>query len=307
MKKVKWMCILLSLLCVCSACAQSMEPSDSKNDINELTKEINSIKGELDLLKKEVDDIKTEYQEGNPNGNEADVTSYESNGIFYQNDTKEQISKNYKDVSSISLLYDFDTKTKGCTGSYFQLRLYEDHCNFYCMDVETDKEILGDFSIDIFSNMLSMIYKDAMDEYIPQVDENGMLVYEIIDVAVSLHGTFGTVYLIPPGNIEDVIMEFERLRNLSENTSKGNASTDLSYEKIAEQLSIEYVLGEVNSEVVKVRDAASSNANVLNLVNFGDEMLILSEENGYYHVIIILENTKTEGYVSKEYVDIQTD
>lgn len=67
-----------------------------------------------------------------------------------------------------------------------------------------------------------------------------------------------------------------------------------------------YATGYVNADALKGRSAASGSADVTALFQKAQEVNILSEENGFYRISIPENETTYEGYVRKEYIDIET-
>lgn len=66
-------------------------------------------------------------------------------------------------------------------------------------------------------------------------------------------------------------------------------------------------IGVVNTDALKIRSEASSNAEVLSLLPQMQTVVILSEENGFYHVSIPSDEETLEtleGWVKMEYVNI---
>lgn len=59
--------------------------------------------------------------------------------------------------------------------------------------------------------------------------------------------------------------------------------------------------GKVATETLNLRSKASTSSSVIELLNAGDKLEIVSEENGWYKV----KHGKKEGYVSKEYVEVE--
>ncbi|MBD5469752.1 MAG: hypothetical protein HDR19_01170 [Lachnospiraceae bacterium] len=63
-------------------------------------------------------------------------------------------------------------------------------------------------------------------------------------------------------------------------------------------------IGTINADALKVRDEASEDAEVLSLLQEMQAVAISSEENGFYHVFIPSDEGTLEGWVKKEYVDV---
>lgn len=62
--------------------------------------------------------------------------------------------------------------------------------------------------------------------------------------------------------------------------------------------------GTVNTDALKVREGAVVDAAAAGLLMEGQKVTILSEENGFYHVSISDAEGDFDGWVRKEYVDI---
>ncbi|MBD5451434.1 MAG: hypothetical protein HDR25_02220, partial [Lachnospiraceae bacterium] len=63
-------------------------------------------------------------------------------------------------------------------------------------------------------------------------------------------------------------------------------------------------IGTINADALKIRDEASDDAEVLSLLMETQAVAISSEENGFYHVFIPSDEGTLEGWVKKEYVDV---
>lgn len=59
--------------------------------------------------------------------------------------------------------------------------------------------------------------------------------------------------------------------------------------------------GKVSTETLNLRSEASTNSSIVELLNFGDEIEIISEEGNWYKV----KHKDKEGYVSKDYVTVE--
>lgn len=66
----------------------------------------------------------------------------------------------------------------------------------------------------------------------------------------------------------------------------------------------EYKTGVINTDALRVRNDALEDAQVLSLLPETQAVIILSEENGFYHVSIPSDEESLEGWVKKEYVDV---
>ena len=63
-------------------------------------------------------------------------------------------------------------------------------------------------------------------------------------------------------------------------------------------------IGTINADALKIRGEASDDAEVLSLLMETQAVAISSEENGFYHVFIPSDEGTLEGWVKKEYVDV---
>lgn len=63
-------------------------------------------------------------------------------------------------------------------------------------------------------------------------------------------------------------------------------------------------IGVINTDALKIRDEASGDAEVLSLLMETQAVVISSEKNGFYHVFIPNDEENLEGWVKKEYVDV---
>ncbi|MDE6912237.1 MAG: SH3 domain-containing protein [Lachnospiraceae bacterium] len=60
----------------------------------------------------------------------------------------------------------------------------------------------------------------------------------------------------------------------------------------------------VNIDALRVREEASENAAVIGILQENREVTILSEKNGFYHILIPAAEGSLEGWVRKEYIDV---
>lgn len=60
----------------------------------------------------------------------------------------------------------------------------------------------------------------------------------------------------------------------------------------------------VNIDALKVREEASTDAAVVNILKEEQQVMILSEEKGFYHIYVPGEHG-LDGWVRKEYVTVQ--
>lgn len=63
-------------------------------------------------------------------------------------------------------------------------------------------------------------------------------------------------------------------------------------------------IGVINADALKIRDDASEDADVCSLLPETQAVVISSEKNGFYHVFIPNDEGTLEGWVKKEYVDV---
>lgn len=66
----------------------------------------------------------------------------------------------------------------------------------------------------------------------------------------------------------------------------------------------EYTIGVVNIETLKVRGEPDGDSRTVMLLPNGAEVTILAEENGFYRISLQPEDDTAEGYVRKEYLDV---
>ncbi len=59
-----------------------------------------------------------------------------------------------------------------------------------------------------------------------------------------------------------------------------------------------------NIDTLKVREESSQNAAVVTILEENRGVTILSEENGFYHILITGTDGNLEGWVKKEYVKV---
>lgn len=74
-------------------------------------------------------------------------------------------------------------------------------------------------------------------------------------------------------------------------------------------LPAETEVGSVTAETLRVREESSSDANVIGLLENGQQVTILSEDGEFYHINIYVPSEDNpedvmEGYVRKEYIKI---
>ena len=67
----------------------------------------------------------------------------------------------------------------------------------------------------------------------------------------------------------------------------------------------EYTIGVVNIETLKVRGEPDGDSRTVMLLPNGAEVTILAEENGFYRISLQPEDDTAEGYVRKEYLDVE--
>ncbi|MDE7266332.1 MAG: hypothetical protein K2N89_02580 [Lachnospiraceae bacterium] len=63
-------------------------------------------------------------------------------------------------------------------------------------------------------------------------------------------------------------------------------------------------IGVINTDALKIRGEASEDAEICSLLMETQAVVILSEKNGFYHVIVPNDEGDIEGWVKKEYVDV---
>ena len=67
----------------------------------------------------------------------------------------------------------------------------------------------------------------------------------------------------------------------------------------------EYSIGTVNVDTLRVRAESAEDATVIGLLPNGEEVTILAEENEFYRIIWQEEEDAADGYVRKEYIDVE--
>ncbi len=77
----------------------------------------------------------------------------------------------------------------------------------------------------------------------------------------------------------------------------------------AETEVVETEVGSVTAETLRVREEASSDANVIGLLENGQQVTIISEDDEFYHINIYVPSEDNpedmmEGYVRKDYIKV---
>lgn len=81
-------------------------------------------------------------------------------------------------------------------------------------------------------------------------------------------------------------------------------------ETVSEEISIidtdtENLAGTVNVETLRVREEPEKDALVIGLLPNGDEVTIMGEDSGFYRILWEQEDGAVEGYVRREYIDVE--
>ncbi len=134
------------------------------------------------------------------------------------NEVSDSVESIYSEVKSISFDTEFNTEDSSTWGEVYQLTLKDDKCTLYYLDVKAGKDFLCDFSKEKFYDVLNVVTSCQLEEYESPVDDNGKIVYETVPHMLGLYinPDVGTVYYKDPVNINDIILEFEKLREAAE-------------------------------------------------------------------------------------------
>ncbi len=94
---------------------------------------------------------------------------------------------------------------------------------------------------------------------------------------------------------------FSSVLNLYACSAKSNQTSDLDISKKEEQT--QENIGFVNTETLKMRKEPLEDADVITLLKKEQKVSILSEQDKYYQISILVNEEQLNGYVKKEYID----
>lgn len=123
-------------------------------------------------------------------------------------------NSNYRKAKGINLLYEYDMLSKTWTGSYYQLRLWDDKCTLTYFNKDNSKTLYCDFSLDVYNEVIELICSHSLEKYEYPTDSNGKIIYETIPYILELFfgGYERPVLLKDPANMNEIIAKFESLK-----------------------------------------------------------------------------------------------
>ena len=129
-----------------------------------------------------------------------------------------QTQSEVKTATGILLAYEFDTQVGGWNGPYYMFSVKDDHSTFYYHNPQTGEERRSDFTVERYNDLLSMIIDQPLTEYKDLVDSNGKITYTTVPHLLGLYinPDVGYIYYTNPDNMTQIIEEFEKLRELSD-------------------------------------------------------------------------------------------
>jgi hypothetical protein len=151
----------------------------------------------------------------------SDNSNYQKEDTPDSNNTAEYIESENdlmqycKNTTGIYLYKDFDPESHSASGTRYSLRLIDD-----CARLEVQKPswpiFTCDFSVDKFYELRDILCSTELEEYAPEADSNGKLIYETLDFAVFIsnghpYNDSTTKYLKAPTNLEKIKEYFEDL------------------------------------------------------------------------------------------------
>lgn len=185
----KLLVIVISLIMLVSLCGCS---SDSR--IDELEKRVEVLENAVG--------INENVDNSNTNDNSTANIESDTNTIDYKNTFRICL---FCDVNTNGFYYD----------TYYEVVKQSDNCIFTYYGKGDDFASTA-FSLEVFDELVELIGATGIEEYEPQYDANGKIIYEDLPYTIQIGVNKSDFYYLKnPSNLNEIVEKFESLKALA--------------------------------------------------------------------------------------------